>query len=243
VTALSGNYRVIVPDHIGCGASDKPLEYEYRLAQHIKNVETLIDHLGISKLSLGVHDWGGAIGMGFAIGRPQNIRSLVIFNTAAFLSKEMPFTIELCRIPKLGEFIVRGLNGFVGPAVTLGMGTAKLDRFTDEIKRGYLGPYDTYDHRVAVARFVQDIPLNPSHPSYATLENIQEGLAQFAQTPTLMVWGMRDFVFTESFMRRFMGYLKNVEAHRLDDCGHFVVEDAHERIIPWLTAFLERTQG
>ncbi|MBE0583532.1 MAG: alpha/beta fold hydrolase, partial [Desulfofustis sp.] len=66
IASLSSRFRVIVPDHLGCGFSDKPQRYDYCLENHINNIDRLLAYLHIDKLSLVVHDWGGAIGMGYA---------------------------------------------------------------------------------------------------------------------------------------------------------------------------------
>ena len=69
VHALRGNYRTIVPDHIGCGLSDKPddAHYSYSLDQRVQDLERLLDHLDIRKnITFVLHDWGGMIGMAYA---------------------------------------------------------------------------------------------------------------------------------------------------------------------------------
>ena len=95
VDELRKNYRVVVPDHLGCGLSDKPQDHDYTLANHIDNLAGLIEQLGIDRFSLVVHDWGGAIGMGYAVKHPERIESLVIMNTGAFRSKHMPWRSRL----------------------------------------------------------------------------------------------------------------------------------------------------
>ena len=77
VLALRDEHRVIVPDHMGCGLSDKPQEYTYTLRQHIDNLEHLLDEeLQVPEVDLVVHDWGGAIGMGYAVRHPERIRQI-----------------------------------------------------------------------------------------------------------------------------------------------------------------------
>ncbi|MGC3967026.1 MAG: alpha/beta hydrolase [Pirellulales bacterium] len=120
------------------------------------------------------------------------------------------------------------------------MATEKPERFTPAVRDAYLLPYDNWAHRVAVHRFVQDIPLSPSHPSYATLTEIEERLATLAERPVMLGWGMRDWCFTPHFLERFREFFPHAEVHRFDDCGHYVLEDARERITPLLEAFLTR---
>ncbi len=241
VTALSADYRVVVPDHVGCGLSDKPQEYDYSLKTHIENFSALIDHLAIKRMTLVLHDWGGAIGMGYAVGNRDKIKSLVIFNTAAFTFSKIPFRINICRIPVLGEFIVRGLNGFASAAIDGKMATEKPERFTKEVRAGYLAPYDSWANRIAIYRFVQDIPIKSSHKSYSTLTHIEERLELFADTPSLVIWGMKDWCFDQRFLAIWREKLNNVETHKMEDAGHYVVEDAHEKIVPLMRAFLSRS--
>ncbi|MBI5814818.1 MAG: alpha/beta fold hydrolase [Nitrospinae bacterium] len=242
VSALSGGYRVIVPDHIGCGLSDKPQDYDYTLKSRVEALTKLLEGLGIGRMSMAVHDWGGAIGMGYAVEHADKIASFVIFNTAAFVSQKIPGRIDLLRLPFIGEAAIRGLNVFALSAIKLRMATLKPERFTSEVTRGYLGPYDSWANRIAIARFVADIPMDHSHPSYRLLKSIGDRLHLFENTPSLLVWGKGDFCFDESFLAEWLKRLKNVEAHMFEDAGHYVVEDAHERIIPLMESFLERNR-
>ncbi len=237
IPELSQTYRVIVPDHVGCGLSDKPQAYTYTLDQHIINLERLVKHLALDSLTLVLHDWGGAIGMGYATRHSANIARFVIFNTAAFYLPAVPWVLKLARSPVVGEFILRGLNGFAGLAIKLAMGHP--ERMTPDVRAGYLAPYDSWQNRIAIYRFVQDIPVNARHPSRATLGDIDRQLHVFQKHPMLIIWGAKDFVFTaEDFLPEWERRFPNAEVHLLDDAGHYVVEDAHEHIVPWMLDFL-----
>lgn len=241
VQAWRGHYRVIVPDHLGCGLSDKPQDYPYRLRDHVENLGRLIDHLDLREITLLAHDWGGAIGMGAAVAAPGRFVRFVMFNTAAFRSQLIPLRIRICRTPLAGDIVVRGLNGFLRGA--LRMGLCHRERLTPEVRSGYMAPYKSLADRVAIHRFVLDIPLAPRHPSYDTLRHIEDGLAQFRDHPVQLVWGMRDWCFTTRFLDRFRDFFPLAEVHRIEDAGHWVVEDAHERIIPLVERFMERTSA
>jgi haloalkane dehalogenase len=239
VKGLSDRYRVIVPDHIGCGLSSKPQDYPYNLATHISNLTKLIKHLNLGPITLAMHDWGGAIGMGYAIDNRDEIKRLVIFNTAAFLSDRIPASINFCRIPVIGEIVVRLFNGFLGAGLYLGFGSEKSNRIKNEVREGYLYPYRNSHDRIAIARFVQDIPMSPNHPTYPLVKSIGEKLTQFREVPAEIIWGMKDFCFDETFLKRWMEYLPGAKVRRFEDAGHWVVEDAHEKIIPILNNFME----
>jgi len=236
VSILQDNYRVIVPDHMGCGLSDKPQDYPYTLQTHIDNLEVLISELNIDKFSLVVHDWGGAIGMGLAVRFPKRVEAIVVLNTAAFCSRKIPLRIRICRVPFLGDLIVRGFNGFARGAVSM----AVVNKMVPAVARGYLEPYDSWTHRVALLRFVQDIPLAPQDNSWRTLAEIEAGLALFQDTPMLILWGGKDFCFIRHFYEEWLQRFPRAERHFFPDAGHYVLEDALPAIAPLITAFFRK---
>ena len=238
VLALRDKYRCVAPDHMGCGMSDKPQDYPYQLSQHIYNLESLLDRLELKEVTLVLHDWGGAIGMGVAARNPKRIKRIVVLNTAAFLSSRIPFRIEICKTPIFGEIAVRNLNGFAGAALFMAVG--HRSRLTRPIKSGLLAPYDSYANRVAILQFVRDIPMHPSHPTWATMQEIEAGLGLFKDCPMLICWGMKDWCFNESFLKTWTEKFPSAEVVRYDDAGHYVLEDAHERIAPKIREFLGR---
>ena len=236
---LRDKYRLIVPDHIGCGLSDKPAKYAYTLATHIDNVTRLIDHVGAGEVTLALHDWGGAIGMGWAARHADRARRFVIFNTAAFFFRPTPLRIRICGVPILGDFLVRGLNGFARAALRFAV--TKSERMTREVRRAYLAPYDNWANRVAILRFVRDIPEHPGVPSHAVLASIEATLPEFVDRPMMIFWGAKDFCFTDRVLAGWIRRFPNARFHRFEDAGHYVIEDAHERITPLLRDFLEES--
>lgn len=233
---LSRDYRVLAVDHVGCGFSDKPQDYEYRLAKHIDNLSRFVVGLDLTNLTLLAHDWGGAIGMGTAGNLPERFTRFVLFNTAAFRSKRIPRRIAVCRWPLLGPLGVRGLNLFARAA--LWMAVRRHERMSPGVRAGFLAPYDSWYNRIAILRFVQDIPISSAHPSYPTLVSIEERLALFRNSPMLFLWGMRDWCFTPAFLDEFLARFPQAEALRFSEAGHYVFEDAYEVIIPRLREFL-----
>lgn len=236
VRLLRDRYRVIVPDHMGCGLSDKPQHYPYTLKTHIDNLEILLAKRNIEKFSLVVHDWGGAIGLGLAVRYPHRLQSLVLLNTAAFRSPRIPLRIRICRVPMLGDLIVRGFNGFARGALYM----AVVKRMTPAIAQGYLEPYDSWKHRIALLRFVQDIPLHPQDASWSDLAIIEEGLQQFQDRPILILWGGKDFCFNDHFYAEWLQRFPGAERFYFPAAGHYVLEDAFEPIAPLITSFLQK---
>lgn len=237
VSGFRRTHRVIAPDHIGCGLSEKPQGYGYRLAQHVDNLERLVLSLDLSEITLVMHDWGGAIGMGLAARHPDRIARLVVTNTAAFPDARVPLRIRVCRAPVLGPFLVRRLNAFSGLLPVFGAERT----LAPEVRRGLLLPYDSYAHRVAVNGFVRDIPSSREHASYAELVRIEAALAGFQDRPTCIVWGERDWCFTPHFRRQWELRFPDAEVHRIEDAGHLVLEDAPEEVEGILRTFLRET--
>ena len=238
IIELKKSYRCVVPDHMGMGKSDKPQNYSYTLSQHIDNLESLVDKLGLKNITLVVHDWGGAIGMGFAVRQPQKVKRLVLFNTAAFLSERIPIRLRLCRVPFFGALAIRAFNAFALAAIK--MGCKNKDRMTDQVRAGYLEPNNNFSNRIANLRFVQDIPMASDSPSYSVIKNIEDNLDQFASLPIMIAWGAKDFVFNKEFLKKWQQIFPDAEIHWVPDAGHYVLEDAHERIIPWMQEFLQK---
>lgn len=226
VQFLKPMYRCLVPDHIGCGLSDKPQDYPYCLQERVNTILDWLTDLKIGHFHLVVHDWGGAIGMGVATHWPASVQSLTILNSAAFLSDKIPFRIELCRLPWLGAWAVRHLNLFARAATWM----ASTQGLSDRIKQGYLYPYKTPQSRVAIDAFVRDIPMVPEHPSYEFLKQIQDSLWLLEQKPCLLAWGMKDFCFTPEFLSMWRNYFPGAKVCCFENAGHYILEDANEEV-------------
>ena len=245
VLALRGRYRCLVPDHIGCGLSDKPGddEYSYRLQRRIADLAALIRHLEVDRpLTLVVHDWGGMIGFGWAAQQPESVSRSVILNTAAFripAGKKLPLALWFAGRTRPGALMVRSFNAFSGLAARV----AFKKPVSREVRKAYTGPYDSWANRIATLRFVQDIPLCDRDPGYEILEATENNLAAFARKPALLAWGGKDFVFDHAFLRRWRQILPDAELHEFADCGHYVLEDAGDALVAKISAFIARQES
>lgn len=241
IKAFRGSHRCIAMDHIGCGLSARPDvdTYDYRLASRIDDVEALLDHLDITgDVTLVVHDWGGMIGMGVALKRPQRIARIVVLNTAAFLlpiNRSLMWQLEVARRDNaLTRMLIRRCNLFCRGAIIGGTGRG-LDR---AVREGLLAPYRTVRDRLAVHEFVKDIPLKPGDRSYDTAKEIDDGLLTLADKPMLICWGKQDFVFDDNFLAVWRERFPQAEVHVFEDAGHYVMEDAAERIVALVRRFV-----
>lgn len=241
VLALRHQYRCIVPDHIGMGLSDKPHKgkYDFHFTQRANDLAALLDKLHINdNITLVMHDWGGMIGMTWASRFPGSVRRLIILNTAAFhlpAEKKLPLSIRLGRIPLINKIMCQGFNAFCRGAVKYCVSRHPMPA---EVATAYLAPYNNWGNRLAVRKFVEDIPIDSQDRGYDTITEVESNLNQFSATPMLICWGMKDFVFDGTFLNEWTHRFPNAELHRFEDAGHYVLEDAADDIIPLISQFL-----
>ena len=244
VLTLRERYRCIVPDHIGCGFSDKPGDerYDYTLSRRVDDLERLIDHLGLTqKITLVLHDWGGMIGMAYASRHPERIGRLVLLNTAAFhlpKEKKFPLGLKICRDTALGTLLVRGFNAFSVGASIVG---CKKNPMSEELKSAYRSPYNSWAKRIATLRFVQDIPLVPGDRNYDLVSEVAAGLHRFADLPIAIFWGELDFVFDPTFLAEWKRRFPKARVKSYPDAGHYILEDMKSEVVPMIAAFLKET--
>lgn len=242
VGGLRDRYRCIVPDHVGMGLSDKPrdAQYRYTLQSRVDDVEALLQHLGISgPVTLAVHDWGGMIGFGWALGRESRVRRLVITNTAAFpLPKEkpLPWQLQLGRNYNLGALAIRGFNAFAAGTID----QCVANPVAPAVRAAYVAPYDSWANRIATLRFVQDIPLSPRDPAWSLVERAGQALPGYADRPAFIGWGLQDFVFDHHFLKGFTDALPTAEVMAFEDAHHYVLEDKHAVLVPAIRRFLDQ---
>ena len=239
IPALSERSRCIVPDHMGMGKSEVPRRpYPYRLAHHVANLETLLIGLNLRQITLVVHDWGGPVGLGFAIRRPDRIKRLVITNTwasAGWPGASFPRLIEMIRSSG-GEKFVLDRNGYLERALT---GTTHhAERLTDLVMDAYRAPFSTRESRVAMLCWSRDIPVSEADPSYAEMQRIENSLSLFKNIPTLIVWGMLDPVLTTSVLRWWQRVYPQATTHEIEDASHFLQEDSPEQISRYIIDFI-----
>ena len=234
IKSLEPNHRCLALDNMGCGLSDKPQAYDYTLKQHIENVVAWIKELELESFDLVVHDWGGAIGMGVAQALPERVKKFVILNTGAFYMDKIPKRIAVCKIPILGDLIIRGLNGFAGPATRMAVSRP----LTKEVKDGYLLPYNNWNNRIATLRFVQDIPTNPSQKTFQVLGEIESFLLSLKEHSMLIGWGLKDFCFDEVFLEKWKALFPEAKVLAYPKSGHYILEDEKDTLIPEIRRFL-----
>ena len=242
---VEAGYRVIVPDHLGFGRSDKPTGDAdvYRVPRHADRHEGLLEHLDLTDATPVVQDWGGPIGLAWATRHPERVHSLFILNTFAHRPRtetSLPLVVRLFRTPGVGEAMIQGghlfVRGFLFQA-----GVVHKDRLTDEVKAAYLEPNGSWGERLPILVFPREIPSGPEGPVTDFVGDVETGLAEhFADKPVALAWPMQDPAFTPEYLDRWLGTFPDAEVTRIEEASHYVQEDAHEVVIPRLLEFLGR---
>jgi pimeloyl-ACP methyl ester carboxylesterase len=213
----------------------------YRLKSRVDDVETLLEELGVDQnITLVLHDWGGMIGMAYAVRHPERIHRLVVMNTAAFLipdGKPLPIRLRLIRnIKPFAALAVLGFNIFAVGALSM----ASFKGLPGDVKSGLVAPYNSWHNRIATLKFVQDIPVQKKDPSYGLVKHVDDNLHRLKHIPMLILWGDHDFVFDKDFLLHWRRRFPDAKVETFKDAGHYVLEDAADRIVPMVKNFLTR---
>ncbi|ODQ95131.1 alpha/beta fold hydrolase [Mycolicibacterium holsaticum] len=240
-------YRVIVPDFLGFGRSDKPAEAaRYGIADHTRRLDSLLASLDLHEVTVVPQDWGG-LALVWAADHPDRVAGLFILNTSAHGLRgpwRFPLPLKLFRAPIVGELMVKGLNLF-HRAFLFRVGVVHRDRLTPEIKRAYLAPHPSWSSRTGVLAFPRQIPAHPDEPLSVYLGGVEQRLTEhFRNRPVKIVWAMNDVAFSPDMLDDLWAPMfPHATIVRLDDAGHYLQEDAHERIVPELLEFLQDMGG
>jgi len=235
VARLRQNFRVIVPDHVGCGLSDQPTNIFFRAADRVGHLEELLDQLAIGRFSLVMHDWGGPLGTGLAVRRPTDIERLVYFNTTLGEMDQLPGMIRRAASPWVGRLLTQQTMQFVKLLTSLGV----VQALPEEVRRGYHKPYRTRGSRQAIWGFVRDIPFSDSHPTAALMDDTMARLPSLAEVPVKIIWGMKDPCFHTEILRRVAARFPTAEVVRIPTASHLVLEDAAGQAISAVDEFLQ----
>jgi pimeloyl-ACP methyl ester carboxylesterase len=225
--------RVLAPDYLGCGLSG-PQPRPLCLEDHVRIICEWIQSLKLTQFDLLLHDWGGAIGMGVTECLPKHVRKIALLNSGITPLGTLPRTIQLARLPWLGQCLTQGANAFLRGALL----TCTTKSIPKEIQEGYLYPYRSWLKRQAIYQFVRDIPLSPKDKSYAYLTKLQSFLPSLTTYPIHAFWGMKDFVFHDGHLQAWKNTLPNLQIKRYPQAGHWVLEDAKGEIESDLEVFL-----
>lgn len=238
INGLSDSYRCIAVDHIGFGQSDKPYDWSYRPQAHAENLARLLDSLDLKNITLVVQDWGGPIGLSYAVEHPERIKSLVILNTFMWSVKGQRYYEGFSGFMggPVGRFLCRYFNGFVRLVVPRAYGDRS--KLTPEIQRHYLDALPTGDSRKGSWVFPREII--GSSDWLATLWDRRDHITS---KPTLFAWGMKDIAFRQDILDIWQQTIPHGEVHRFENAGHYVQDEEGEAIAGLMRKFLANIPG
>ncbi len=221
-------WRVVAIDHLDMGYSQRTGTLR-PLAQRVDDLDSLTDALGLTgpgataRVITVAHDWGGPISLGWALRHVDQLAGVVLSNTAVHqpAHASAPTVIRAARLPGMLPAITSRTRTFIRAGLFLSRPVPP-----PEVRAGYYAPYSETGRRNAIEDFVADIPLDPHHVSAQPLDAIADGLGALADVPVLLLWGPRDPVFSDLYLRDLIRRLPNADVHRYEGSSHFVPEDA-----------------
>lgn len=233
INGLRDRFRCIVPDHIGFGQSDKPYEWSYLPQDHAANLTSLLNSLDLSGITLVVQDWGGPIGLSYAVENPERVKRLVILNTWMWSVKSDWYYQGFSGFMggAVGRWLCRHNNFFVRAVVKAAYGDKTL--LTPEIHRHYFDALPTPESRKGTWVFPKQIIA-----SSAWLDSLWQQRANIADKPTMFAWGMKDIAFRSSELRRWQALFPNAQVTRFATAGHYVQDEQGEALAKLIADFM-----
>ena len=208
--------RVVAYDQLGFGRSDKPLNFDYRIENHIEHLERLLNHLGISDhITLVMHGRGAAIGMGYAARHPESVDSFVVMNAMSFSDFSLPFRLRICKLPILGNILVNKFNFFLRPSW----------RYPKIVRDAYLLPFPRREDRCALMEFINSLPCAPEDKSAQSMIEIETAIWSLREKRALILWGEKDWLYTKRALRKWTEYFPSAKVVMLPLAGRFLMED------------------
>ena len=237
VEKLKETHRVIVPDQLGCGLSERPVGRKFRARDRIEHLKSLVDSLGLQKFSIIMHDWGGPIGTGMALDYKERIEKIVYFNTTLTEIESLPPIIKKASTPGIGTVLTKYTKRFL--RFMLDLGAAK--KVPKNVQRGYLYPYQTIKDRSAIWEFVEDIPFKEDHPTYPELLTMAKRLPEFADKPVKIIWGLKDPCFHPNMLSKVSRHFPQAQVVELQNASHLLLEDEPEVVSKEVLTFLNNS--
>lgn len=235
IAGLRDRYRVIAPDHLGSGLSEKTAEYSYRPADQARNLSVFIEKLGLNEFTMVVHDFGGPIGLSYALDHPQQVQRLILFNTWMWSLRGQGSTSLIATVlgSPFGRFLYRRMN--VEFSVIVPSVYGDRSKFTKSIQTHYKGPFE--DPLSTHIAWVYARELLGSSDWFESLWAKRENIRNM---PALLIWGMQDNAFGPVQLRRWKEVFTQAEIHELPNVGHFVQDEAGQDVLPLINTFLEK---
>jgi haloalkane dehalogenase len=233
IRRLADRYRCIALDHLGFGLSDKPRDWSYRIADHAANFATFVDRLGLERFTLVVHDFGGPIGLSYALDHPERIEGLVICNTWMWSLRDenqMSRVLSVMGGP-IGRFLYERFNFSTRFILPGAWGTHRP--LTKEVHRQYVDAAPRPQDRYPMWCFARE-----GLASSDFYDGLWRRRERIGGIPALILWGMRDPAFKPHLIERFEASLPNRRVVRYPDVGHFVPDEAGPEVAEEIARFV-----
>ncbi|MBW4094860.1 MAG: alpha/beta fold hydrolase [Acidobacteria bacterium] len=214
-------WRVIAVDQLDMGFSERTGTFR-RLADRIVDLHDLTTVLGVSgPVVTAGHDWGGVISLGWAVNHPQLLAGVVLTNTAVHQesSTPIPWPLRVALHPA-----VHGWGTTTSPAFLRVTHALARPALASDVRRAFMAPYKNPARRGGVGNFVADIPVDATHPSFASLTAVAEGIRELS-VPALFLWGPGDPIFSDKYLRDLITRMPQAEVHRFEGASHMLHED------------------
>ena len=233
IPPLAGAARVVAPDFLGFGRSDKPVDpgwYSYE--RHYRSMERFAEELDLRGATVVVHDWGGPVGLRLAVEHPERFERLVILNTGLYGGR--PPNDEWLRF----RAFVRRVGTDLQPGRLVGVSC--VTELSDEVVAGYDAPHPVPESLTGPVVFPELVPTEPDHPSAAPMLAVREALRSWPGR-ALVLFSDSDPIFSPRVGERFAERIPGADpAETIPGAGHFLQEDqgelVGERIARWLRA-------
>jgi len=235
IKGLSKKHRCVVMDHIGFGLSDKPWDWSYHPEDHAKNLKLLIEKLELKDITLVVQDWGGPIGLSYAIDSPENVKRLVLMNTWMWSVKGDSYYEWFSRFMggTVGRFLIKRFNFFV--RVVMKKATGNPSKLPAPVHQHYFKALEKPEERKGCWTFPKRII-----GSSDWLDSLWARRDKIRDKPALILWGMKDIAFRNQELNRWVSLFSNCEVRKYDDVGHFVQEEKGNDLCPVIDDFLNK---
>jgi haloalkane dehalogenase len=231
IPPLAQRSRVVAPDLLGFGRSDKPTETGwYSYDRHVESIEQLVDALGLERLTLVVHDWGGPIGLRFAVEHESIVDRIVILDTGIVGGR--PPSERWLRF----RDVVRQVGGELDIGRLVEAGTAQ--GLSDDVRAAYDAPFPTPQSKAGALAFPELVPTEPAHASTDSMNRVRDALARW-QKPVLVVWGNEDTVLLPRVAELFVELIPGAQkpAMLIDGASHFLQEDRPAEVTAAILGF------
>jgi haloalkane dehalogenase len=226
----AAGHRVICPDYPGFGRSDKPTDRGwYTYDRHVQHMSDLLSQIDVRDATVVVQDWGGPIGLRWAVEHPDRVARLVIMNTGLFAGQVndafMAWRNFAERNPDLPVAFV--------------INSATATDVPEEILTAYEAPWPNAESKAGVAMFPLLVPTEHDAPGAAEMRSVQEQLRSW-EKPTLVCFSDSDPIFTPKAGQRFVDLIPGAgELRVIDGAAHFLQEDRGEAIAAEINSFLD----